>query len=132
SGATLAVNVPPAITLQPTNVTVLVGSNAALVVAATGTAPLTYQWQFNGTNILGANSRALTLTNLQHSDGGLYSALVSNVAGSAASDAALLDVRYVFVFGSGQFLSGTNYTYIGSVTIALESGFENGSIFYSL
>jgi sugar lactone lactonase YvrE len=42
----------PIITTQPTNQTVLVGANATLSVAVSGTGPFTYQWQFNGTNLL--------------------------------------------------------------------------------
>src|SRR5207249_3658248 len=39
---------------------------------------------------------------------------------------------YVFVYGNGQLLLGTNYTFAGSVNIALQSGFQNASIFYVL
>src|SRR5450759_2149528 len=41
----------PVITTQPTNQIVLNGSNVTFNVAAAGTAPFTYQWQFNGTNL---------------------------------------------------------------------------------
>ena len=55
--ATLVVQpapVSPIITQNPTNLVVPVGSNATLTVLATGTAPLLYQWFFNGTAIVGA------------------------------------------------------------------------------
>ena len=45
-------NVPPAITVQPTSQTNGVGTTATLAVTATGTAPLSYQWQVNGTNLV--------------------------------------------------------------------------------
>jgi len=46
STATLTVNTAPAITTQPTSVTVCAGSGTSFSVVATGTA-LTYQWQVN-------------------------------------------------------------------------------------
>ena len=42
---------PPAITTEPANLTVAQGNSAVLSVTVTGTSPLTYQWQFDGTNI---------------------------------------------------------------------------------
>ena len=42
------VGVSPTISLQPTNVTVEAGSSAAFYASAAGTAPLSYQWYFNG------------------------------------------------------------------------------------
>ena len=48
--------VPPAITTQPTNQTVVAGQAATFTVAASGTAPMSYQWQKNGANIAGATS----------------------------------------------------------------------------
>ena len=52
--ATLSLNIAPAITTQPANRTVLATSNATFTVVATGTAPLSYQWQHNSTNLPGA------------------------------------------------------------------------------
>ena len=45
----------PTISTQPANVSVVSGNTATFTVAASGTAPLTYQWQKNGTNV-GTNS----------------------------------------------------------------------------
>src|SRR3989442_13845029 len=53
ASATLTVNpapVAPAITSQPVNQTVTAGQTATFTVAASGTAPLAYQWQKNGAN----------------------------------------------------------------------------------
>ena len=94
SNAVLTVNVPPTITAQPTNQTVIQGSNATFNVTATGTTPLRCQWYFNGTNMLGgATNTSLTLTNVQTSNAGNYSVVVTNVAGSAASSNAVLTVN---------------------------------------
>ncbi|MGL6222629.1 MAG: hypothetical protein ACRC6L_03500, partial [Steroidobacteraceae bacterium] len=59
SAATLTVNVPPAVTTQPVNVTVAEGATATFTAAATGTR-LAYQWQRGATNIAGATSATYT------------------------------------------------------------------------
>jgi hypothetical protein len=90
--ATLTVWVTPAITVQPHSRTNVVGTVGTFSVTATGTAPLNYQWQLNGANIANATSSVLTLTNIQVSDTGNYSVVVTNVAGSATSIVAVLTV----------------------------------------
>jgi hypothetical protein len=83
--------VPPSITVQPSNLTADQGSSATFSVTVTGTDPLFYQWYFNGTNLLaGATSTSLTLNNVQVTDTGNYSVVVTNVAGSVTSLAAAL------------------------------------------
>jgi hypothetical protein len=49
--ASLRLPAQPVITSQPTDQTVAIGGNAMFSVVATGAGPLTYQWQFNGTNL---------------------------------------------------------------------------------
>src|SRR2546428_8457743 len=83
--AQLTVNVPPQLTDAPTVRLLAVGNDFSVFVPATGTAPLAYRWQKDGTNIPGATSPTLVLTNLQVSDSGDYSAVVSNVAGTATN-----------------------------------------------
>ncbi|PYS56896.1 MAG: hypothetical protein DMF76_23685, partial [Acidobacteria bacterium] len=63
NAATLTVNASataPSITTQPANQTVTVGQTATFTVVATGTAPLSYQWQKSGTAITGAISATYT------------------------------------------------------------------------
>ncbi|MDB6016774.1 MAG: Immunoglobulin I-set domain protein [Pedosphaera sp.] len=83
---------PPIILTQPQSQTVDVGGNVSFSVAASGTPPPSYQWQLNGTTIDGATNTTLNLTNVQASDAGGYSAMVSNVGGSTNSDAAVLTI----------------------------------------
>ncbi|OHE89144.1 MAG: hypothetical protein A3G75_07685 [Verrucomicrobia bacterium RIFCSPLOWO2_12_FULL_64_8] len=90
--ATLTVNVPPAITTQPASQTVSVGANVNFSVVATGSPAPTYQWKKGGTNITGATSDTLNLTNVQTSDAGNYTVVVTNVAGSVTSNTAVLTV----------------------------------------
>jgi hypothetical protein len=49
---------PPAITQQPAGGAAAVGSTVSLTVTATGAAPLSYQWQFDGVNLPGTMSTA--------------------------------------------------------------------------
>ena len=84
--------VPPAITFQPTNQVITVGGTASFSVTASGAAPLSYQWNFDGTNIVGRTNTTLTLTNVQVSQAGNYAVLVTNLSGSTLSSNALLTV----------------------------------------
>jgi hypothetical protein len=84
----------PAITTQPTNQTVSAGQTATFSVVATGTAPLSYQWQLNGANISGATSASYTtpVTTTANS-GQQFRAVVSNSVGNATSTLATLTVN---------------------------------------
>jgi hypothetical protein len=101
SSATLTVNaapVAPSITTQPANVTVNAGATATFSVVATGTAPLSYQWQRNNANIANApNSASYTTPTLLASDSGAtFRVIVSNgVNPAATSNSASLTVNAV-------------------------------------
>jgi hypothetical protein len=82
----------PDITAQPTDQTVFVDQNATFTVGATGQAPLSYQWRFNGTNLAGAATNTWTITNAQVANAGPYTVVVTNVAGSITSAVATLTV----------------------------------------
>ena len=124
--ATLTVLVPPSITLQPQSQTLLVGNCALFSVAATGSTPLYYQWQWNGA----PQTNGIDLTNYTGCVAGNYSVLVSNQAGVKLSDTATLiftnppaqpghfDSLQVLVDGSLQlYMSGTAYTnYVLEIT----------------
>jgi hypothetical protein len=83
--------VAPAITGHPASRTNNIGENASFSVTATGTSP-TYQWRWNGGAILGATNSSFTRTNVQLSNAGTYSVIVSNAAGTATSANAILVV----------------------------------------
>jgi hypothetical protein len=92
SVANLVVFDPPIILSQPTNLTVTLTSNATFSVIASGSPVLSYQWNFNGTNIAGATNTALTLTNVQLNQAGSYAVLITNNYGSILSSNAVLSV----------------------------------------
>ena len=91
--ATLTVYVPPGIQTQPQNLTVTQGHGASFSVAANGSAPLNYQWNFDGTNVSGATNATLALTNAQGTNAGSYTVVVTNPAGSVTSQVASLTVN---------------------------------------
>jgi len=97
NAATLTVTasaVSPSITTQPANQTVTAGQTATFTVVATGTSPLSYQWQKNGTAISGATSASYTTPATTSSDNGAQFVVgVSNVAGNVTSTAATLTVN---------------------------------------
>jgi len=87
---------PPSITSQPQSVTVNAKASATFTVTAAGTAPLEYQWEFDGTNILGATSSSLTISNVVQTNLGAYSVVVSNAVGSVTNSSATLSM-YPFI-----------------------------------
>ena len=92
SNALLTVIVPPVIVQQPTNQTVMQGSNVVFGVIATGTSPLSYQWYLNGTILSGATNGSLTVANTQLSNDGSYSVTITNAAGGITSSNGMLTV----------------------------------------
>jgi hypothetical protein len=94
--ATLISNEPPFITTQPQSVVVNAYDTASFSVIASGTPPLSYQWSLNGTNISGATSSSLTISNVSQSDLGAYAVIVTNEFGSATSSNAMLSM-YPFI-----------------------------------
>src|SRR5580692_5004846 len=69
----------PSITAQPQSQTVAVGSSATFSVAATGTAPLSYQWQKNQVAIPGATLATYTTpATVSGDNGATFQVIVSN------------------------------------------------------
>ena len=83
----------PSITTQPANASITAGGTVTFTVAASGTAPLTYQWQKNGTAISGATDTSYTTPAVQAADdGAIFTVVVTNSAGSVTSSGAKLSV----------------------------------------
>ena len=91
--ATLTVTAPPGITTQPSNQTVTEGQPATFQVIASGSTPLSYQWQRNSVPISGANSSTYTISNATLADNSArFRCVVSNAFGTATSNEATLTV----------------------------------------
>ncbi len=119
----------PSITTQPAQQTALATGNATFTVAAAGTPPLVYSWQFSntGTNaadfapIASSNTNALTLTGVTTADAGYYRVTVSNGTPPAVtSDGAPLIIAPVITTQptGGEYTTGTNIT----LTVAADTG----------
>jgi Immunoglobulin domain len=93
SNAVLTALFPPTITSSPLGQTVAAGSSVTFSASATGNAPLAFQWQFDGTNIVGAINTSLTLNNVLAVNSGSYTFVATNAYGSATSSAAVLTVN---------------------------------------
>ncbi len=93
----------PTIAAQPQSQTVGAGANVTFSVAAMGTAPLSYQWRFNGINIGAATSSSLALSNVQSANEGAYTVVVSNAFGSVTSASATLTVDAAVTLGFAGF-----------------------------
>jgi hypothetical protein len=118
--ASLFVGTPPVFTLVPTNQTIFSGSNAVFVATATNDSTLTYQWQFKGTNIAGATTTVLTVTNVQVANNGTYTIIVSNASGFFVSASAVLtvDTSPRFSVSGHVFQNGVG---ISGVTVAVDT-----------
>jgi hypothetical protein len=115
--------VAPYIFLQPTSQQVRLSSNVTFMASADGTLPLSYKWWFNDTNALAeATNASLTLTNVQVSNIGQYTLVVTNAGGAVTSAIAslmvatnnpgVLIVYEPFDYAPDQLLTAANPTWI--------------------
>jgi uncharacterized delta-60 repeat protein len=143
----------PGIVSPPQYALAQLGGTASFSVVANGTAPLTYQWRRNNTNLPGATSDTLSLSNLLAGDFAPYVVVLSNTFGAITSTPAVLyldsnrndlpDSWELSYFGSltnsiyadpdhdgisnlQEFLDGTNPTNNASAlyTLAVNQGVE--------
>jgi hypothetical protein len=83
----------PVLSRSPASQTAEVGSTVSFSARAAGVPPLTYEWFFNGTDPVGVGTnRFLRLLNVQPSQAGAYTVIVTNIAGAATSAPAMLSV----------------------------------------
>ncbi len=92
-----AAGTAPSITTQSSSQSAAAGSTVTLQVVASGTAPLSYQWRLNGSNVsgpnfTGGNTATLQISNFGAAVAGTYTVVVSNSSGTAASNPISLTV----------------------------------------
>jgi glucose/arabinose dehydrogenase len=107
----------PSITNQPVSSTVATGQPATFTVSALGTPPLSYQWQKNGTNIIGATSATFRIPQTSTGDSGEYRVIVSNAAGNVTSNVATLSVISNALPTAEILTPTTGNTYVAGATI---------------
>jgi len=83
---------PLTINDQPYDAAVYSGESAVFSASAIGTPPIQYQWQWNGTNVLGATNAWIQWEATSTNDSGIYSVIVSNSQGWTNSTNAVLTV----------------------------------------
>ncbi len=99
----LAIKRPPAIGSNAQDITTCVGGSAQFEALGTGGAPLSYQWRRDGlvlqdgetpvgSQISGATTPTLVITNAAESDEGDYDVVISNSCGSVTTQPATLTV----------------------------------------
>jgi endonuclease/exonuclease/phosphatase family metal-dependent hydrolase len=88
----------PFISSQPGDQYKNAGSSATFSVTASGTTPVTYQWEFGGATIPAETNAALVITNLDYLNAGNYRVIVSNASGSITSQVAALTVPSSYAF----------------------------------
>jgi len=117
AGATLGVYSPVGSRVPPQNTTVIVGSNAVFSVVPSGSGPVSFRWQRDGTNlvdggrIIGSTSNVLTILATTTNDAGRYTVSVSNPASTTTSAAATLTVLEAARITSGMSAAGQQGAY---------------------
>jgi hypothetical protein len=100
--ATLTILTPPTITKQPTDQTGSLFADATFRVIAAGDAPLTYQWRFDDVDLVDETNVSFTVRDIQRTNVGTYSVVVSNFSGSTTSQVATLTItpfNAIYEFG---------------------------------
>lgn len=132
---------PPVIQAPPQIQTAEAGSVVGLSVKAAGSLPLFYLWYHNDTYLLSCRTNcALALANVQPSQSGAYTVVITNAAGAITSPPALLNViaaverrpvpglkltgqtgSLLNVDGAGSLSPTPNWTTLGSVSLTSPS-----------
>src|SRR5208282_6663924 len=91
------------LTQPATNLSVYLGSKAALSTAVAGSGPLQYQWQFNGANLAGATNDTLAFDRVHMTNAGNYLLWATNAFGFATSSVVKLTVQQLVTWGDNTF-----------------------------
>jgi cyclophilin family peptidyl-prolyl cis-trans isomerase len=83
-------SLPAEIFIEPQSITVNNASTATFTVGASNA--MSYQWQFQGSNIAGATGPTLTLQDVSSNQAGDYSVIVSSTINSVTSSNAVLTI----------------------------------------
>jgi hypothetical protein len=107
----------PIINRDPQDVATAAGGTAFFSVVASGTSPLFYQWQRNGTDLPGATNAFLIVQNVQPVNEGQYRVAITNAFGSTTSAVAVLGIFAPPIITNQP--QGTNVFVSTTVTLAV-------------
>jgi len=85
----------PIVVTNPVSIDACMGDTVTFTVDAQGTAPITYQWQKDGSDIVGAVDTFLTINNVTPANDGFYKCAVTNAVGTVSSNQASLTVHTI-------------------------------------
>ena len=138
TNAILTVLIPPTITVQPNSKMVLASDMVTFAVKATGTPPLSYQWQFEGEDLAGETNSELTFMAAGLEQNGAYSCVVSNDACSddvvsypaelAESEDAYLTVQVELIRPTVAITSPAEWTRTTSNLTVHGTAFDNAEV----
>jgi hypothetical protein len=111
----------PIITGQPRDAVVALGDTVILSVAASGSAPLSYQWYFGNDPIFGATSPTLSVLVDFPDAAGNYHVTISNPSGTVTSRTATISVRDVL---AGLFNTGVDDSGVALADGAIDSHYK--------
>jgi len=124
----------PRITSQPSNQSVNAGATVVFSTATGGTAPFTYQWQKNNTNLVnggnisGTTTSNLTLSSVTLGDAGGYRCYVSNALDRAVTRVAQLQINLLDSDGDGVPDAADNCPYVYNPSQADHDGNGIGDV----
>lgn len=82
----------PYLLQQPEDRSISAGNSVLLTVTAASRTPITYQWQFNGTNLPGETTPMLSIDDAKVEQTGVYSVWLTNASGTTQSKSITLTV----------------------------------------
>jgi hypothetical protein len=101
-------------------------ANSSLIPFVTGTPPLIFQWQENGSNILGSTNATLDLGSVPFAYAGTYDLVISNVSGLVTNFEEIVDLPPPVLTISG-VTPNTGLTTGGTSVTITGTGFTNGA-----
>ena len=115
----------PTIVSQPVNMAADLNSTVSFSVEVSSSSPVTYQWKFNGNDIIGATGDTLFLPSVTLASAGSYTVVITNALGSTTSVAGILSVMddpEVVEWGQNDFGQATVPTGLIHVVAIAASG----------
>jgi hypothetical protein len=89
AAAVLTVNAPAVFTTTPVSQVLYLGQTANFSVAASGSAPVTFQWYFGTTTLTNATNASLTVGPVDYTNAGAYTIVATNAYGGQSTFAVL-------------------------------------------